>query len=161
MGCLGVHFAITPEEARQIQAQRNDKSLLEVVHEIEERWDEEWLQDTDKAWDAIHRSLTGGSLGWGDTPFHKVILGKDSLHKSDSYIVNHLTPQEVTEVADAIRGIKRDEFRQGHDQIDPTDYGFPVDDEHFEYVWNWFEELQAFFNKVAGSGRWVMFTASQ
>ena len=65
MGCLGVHFAITLEDAQRVTSQPDDDSLLEVVHDIKERWDEAWLQDSDKAWDAIHRCLTDGTLSLG------------------------------------------------------------------------------------------------
>ena len=37
--------------------------MLDIVQEeIEEPWDEEWLLEMDKAWDAIHRCLTDGRL---------------------------------------------------------------------------------------------------
>ena len=35
---------------------------MAVIEEIEDRWDRDWLVETDKAWDAIHRCLTGGTL---------------------------------------------------------------------------------------------------
>jgi hypothetical protein len=65
---LGVHFALVEKDARRMQRARGNDALQEVLEEIEERWDRRWLQETDKAWDAIHRCLTDGYLRSGSTP---------------------------------------------------------------------------------------------
>lgn len=156
-----VHFAITLEEGQRVAALAGrDKALKVLVSEIEERWDEPWLQQTDKAWDAIHRSLTGGTLDWGETPLHKAVLGAGSLHQADSYLVCLLDPEEVAEVAVALQGVGREELRRGYDKIIGRELGFKSD-EDFEYTWEYFENLKAFYQRVAGTGRWVMFTADQ
>lgn len=76
MSCLGAHFALTMEQASRFMGlpDGDDIALREFVEEIEEGadaegWDDEWVQETDKAWDAIHRCLTDGKLEYGDTPF--------------------------------------------------------------------------------------------
>ena len=75
---------------------------MAAVEEIEDRWDEDWLVETDKAWDAIHRCLTGGTLEYGPTPLHKCILGEASRHEGDGSIVNLLGTEEVKETVAAI-----------------------------------------------------------
>jgi hypothetical protein len=74
MGCLGVHFALNHEDEQRLLLAENDEDVRRIaIEEIEERWDENWLQQTDKAWDAIHRSLNGGKLTWdSDTPLQQV-----------------------------------------------------------------------------------------
>lgn len=63
MSCLGVHFAINGEIADKLSRAKSDEELVEIVQEkIEEKWDESHLYETDKAWDAIHRCLSDGSL---------------------------------------------------------------------------------------------------
>jgi hypothetical protein len=64
MGCRGVLFAITEDQARRLRAARGgDAAVLSIVQdEIEEAWDQAHLCQTDKAWDAIHRCLTDGTL---------------------------------------------------------------------------------------------------
>ena len=55
MACRGVHFALTDDDrAKLLIATRDDDVLSVVQKEIEERWDTDWLCETDKAWDAIH-----------------------------------------------------------------------------------------------------------
>ena len=87
-------------------------------NKIEDRWDREWLVETDKAWDAIHRCLTDGTLRVGRSPLHNCILGSESLHEGDGYIVNFLEPDEVKEVAEAIKDIDRGQMRGRYDAID-------------------------------------------
>ena len=106
MVARAVHFALTDEQASRLMdtpGMGND-DLLAFVEEIEEGpngegWDAEWTQETDKAWDAIHRCLTGGKLEWGDTPYHKCILGSDNLYDGDDYLMNYLDPEDVKAVA--------------------------------------------------------------
>jgi hypothetical protein len=34
-------------------------------------------------------------------------------------------------------------------------------EEDFEYTWGWFQDMRGFFERVAGGGRAVIFTADQ
>src|SRR5262245_546621 len=71
MACRGVHFALTEEQASRLRDPPgiDGDGLLAFVEEIEEGrngegWDEEWVQESDKSRDAIHRCLTDGRLEW-------------------------------------------------------------------------------------------------
>jgi len=67
VACRGVHFAITESDAARLLGAPDDTRVLEIIQdEIEEQWDEEWLYQTDKAWDAIHRCLTQSVSHWFD-----------------------------------------------------------------------------------------------
>jgi hypothetical protein len=161
MGCLGVHFALTKEEAAALLSATDDEEVLRIVQEeIEQRWDKKWLQETDKAWDAIHRCLTDGSLEVGlGTPLELCILGGRELYEGTDYIVCFLTVAEVKEVAEAIKGIKKPWMRERYSEMD-DDYPCPSDDD-FDYTWGWFQGVKKFFQKAAKAGRTVIFTASQ
>jgi hypothetical protein len=162
MACRGVHFALTTGQAARLMDTpgADDEFLMAFVEEVEEAWDEEWLQETDKAWDAIHRCLTDGKLEYGDTPFHKCILGSYNLYDGDEYIINFLSPEEVKEVAAAIKVIDRNELRRRYDAIDIESYG-ELSDSDFEYTWSWFPHLRDFFQKVAAANRAMIFTVDQ
>ena len=58
MACRGVHFALTVEEREQLLAlvETQGDVIGFIQEDIEEQWDTEWLCETDKAWDAIHRA---------------------------------------------------------------------------------------------------------
>jgi hypothetical protein len=74
-----------------LQAVADDERVEFVQEEFEEKlWsdDKSRAQETDKAWDAIHRSLTDGTLGWesGEYPLNHTIFGGESLYDGDDYI---------------------------------------------------------------------------
>jgi hypothetical protein len=161
MACRGVHFALTKEQASELmKSAGTDDGLLEFIEDIESAWDEEWLQETDKSWDAIHRCLTDGQLHWGRTPFHKCILGKKNLYTGDDYLMNFLDPNEVKEVAAAIKPIDQDWLRRKYDAIDQDSFG-ALSDSDFDYTWSWFPHLRDFFQKVAAADRAILFTVDQ
>ena len=167
MGCLGVLFALTEMQVAALRKKKNDKARLEYVQEvIEERFFEEspeLVAETDKSWDAIHRSLTDGSLAYnnGVFPLSHVILGGESLYSSEDYIMSLKNPDEVRDIARAIRTVSRDQLRAGYDRINPAEYGLPLTSKDFEYTWEWFSGLAPFWENAARSGRHVLFTADQ
>ena len=72
MASLGVLFALTEKQTKHLMKAHGDEEVLELIEEIEEAWDKESLQETDMAWDAIHRCLSDGSLNpeAGTYPFN-------------------------------------------------------------------------------------------
>jgi hypothetical protein len=167
MVARAVHFALTDEQASRLMDTpgADNDFLMAFMQEVEEGpngegWDAEWTQETDKAWDAIHRCLTDGKLEWGDTSFHKCILGSDNLYEGDNYLMSYLDPEEVKAVAAAIKDIDRDELRRRYDAIDTKSYG-ELSDSDFEYTWSWFPHLRDFFQKAAAANRHMLFTVDQ
>jgi hypothetical protein len=109
MSCRGVYFALTEDDVKKLIAADGDEAVVEVIQEdIEKRWDKDWLQETDKAWDAMHRCLTDGTLKCkGKSILEKCVLGGKQLHKGCDYIVSFLTPNEVKEVSEALKPISQ------------------------------------------------------
>jgi hypothetical protein len=78
------------------------------------------------------------------------------------YIVHVLEPGDVWRVADAIRGIDRAELLSGYEGIDPESfYALNMSEDDFEYTWDNFRSLRAFFERAAVTGRWVVFQVDQ
>lgn len=167
MGCLGVHFALSEEDVAALRSQPSDAARLEyLTEELERRYFHEprsWLAESDKAWDAIHRALTDGNIGWdnGTFPLSHVILGGEILYELDDYIMTLKTPWEVEEIAKALPQISADQFREDYFRIDADDYGRPVDQEDFEYTWHWYQQVHDLYIRAAAANRFVLFTASQ
>jgi hypothetical protein len=165
LGCLGVHFALDPADQEKVLAADDDEALLDVIQDdIEERLDDDGFSfQTDKAWDAIHRCLTDGTLtfGPGGSALSYCILGGRPLYSGDDYIVSYVEPQQVAACAQALRAISRAELRSRYFALDPEEYGYPLSDEDFEYTWGNFEGLPEFFEKAAKAKRPVIFTADQ
>ncbi|MGW2397414.1 YfbM family protein [Kitasatospora sp. NPDC001664] len=156
---LGVHFAIDAETAERLLASAADV-VCALVEEIEEEGIGVAYCDTDKAWDAIHRSLTDGQLGGdnGTYPLNAVVLGGLQLNEGDDYVVSLLTPDQVRDVADAVAEVGREELRAGYERIDAEDYGPNFGHEDFAYTWANFADLVVFFRQAADAGSHVIFT---
>lgn len=166
MSCLGVHFAITQDQADSLWShfdEDEDDGVVAVVEAIEEAWDEAHLQQTDKAWDAIHRCLSDGTLtpGAGEWPLIGAVLGGECLYFKDDYIVRLLEAEQVIEVANALELVTREWFATRFSRLRQHGYAGTADDFDFEYTWDWFEELRRFFTREAIEGRAVLFTADQ
>ncbi|MHB0961506.1 MAG: YfbM family protein [Pirellulaceae bacterium] len=167
MGCLGVHFALDEDDVDALKSQPSDSARLDYLQEqIEERYFgdcRDWLAESDKAWDAIHRTLTDGTIGWGNGafPLSHVILGGERIYELDDYIMTLKTPWEVKEIANSLSDVSEDQFREGYFRIDPDDYGFPVNQEDLEYTWSWFQDVHDLYDRAAKANRYVLFTASQ
>jgi hypothetical protein len=160
----GVHFALSDSDLIKLLRARSNDELLEVIqNEIEERWDERWLYQTDKAWDAIHRCLTDGKIGFdnGEYPWKVCILGGRQLYSGNDYIISLKTPKQVSDLAESLASITQEAFRQRYFSIRDPEYIPGISAEDFEYTWDWFNGLPDFFARSAAAGRSVIFTVDQ
>ncbi|QJE95352.1 YfbM family protein [Luteolibacter luteus] len=164
MACLGVHFAITDEDLVALRQAGSDEALMEVIEGIEERWEEgeNLVCETDKAWDAIHRCLTDGTLSFesGTEPLNLCILGGEQLYEGEDYIVALINHSQLRQLADALVAITPEFLGARYSQL-PEDYSRPKSQEDCQYTWDWFSSLPAFFDGAAKSGRHVIFTVDQ
>ena len=167
MGCLGVHFSLSPEEVRQIRAIDDESERVDYVHEIiEEEYfvnQPERKAESDKSWDAMHRTLSEGELTWegGNYPLNHVVLGGELLYTDSDFIMVLKTPDQVRDVATDLPGVTEAEFRRRYFEIDPDSYGFPLSEEDFGYTWGWFEGVRDFWLRAASDGHSVLFSADQ
>jgi len=161
MPARGVHFAITPAQEKALLAAKSDRKLMELVEEIEGAWDEAFVCETDKAWDAIHRCLTDGTLLYdsGEYPLNHCICGGRQLFRGRDYTVAYVSAPQVKDVAKALPKITRAWMRQRYDKLDPEEYDeVEMGDEDFDYTWENFLDLRRFYKKAAEAGRAVIFT---
>ena len=171
MGRLGIHLALNEEQAAAFLHAADDEALSELLEELEE--DEESDQPgvpTDKAWDAIHRCLSDGTLGYGAGPYplNLAVLGGRQLYKGDNWIMAYVSPEEVRDVAAALSGIDQRDLWERYDRMDWDDYACPVDaagkprvEEDFQYTWSNFCAMRDFYAEAARQGLSVLFTADQ
>ena len=163
MACRGVHFAITEEQAEALLAARGDEELMNLVESIEEAWDAADLAESDKAWDAMHRCLTDGALGRGNGtyPLSHCVLGPRQLHEVDDYIVSLVLPDEVRDVAKALRIVTPEWFGNRYSTVLPRDYAPEYGQEDLEYTWSHLEDVKRLFEKAGEAGRAIVFTVDQ
>ena len=104
MAGRGVHFAVTADQVSALLAAKSDRKLIPLIDQIEETWEEPFVVETDKAWDAIHRCLTDGSLLFvsGEYPLNHCICGGRQLHRGGDYTVSFVSDPQVKDVAAAL-----------------------------------------------------------
>lgn len=164
MACLGIHFALSADlERRLLAAVEDDEAVLAIIDEVEDQWDEAWLAQSDKAWDAMHRALSNGTLFYdeGEYPLNRTVLGGRHLYDGDDYVVSYVTAKEVKDVAAALAPLTPEAFRARYDAIDVDDYGGEHGDEDFKYTWDHFTVVRELYKKAADAGRAMVFTVDQ
>lgn len=166
MSCLGVLFSLDPAQAAALRATPEDGRVEHVQEVLEEelwRAEPDRGQELDKAWDAMHRALTDGDLGYanGEYPLSHAVLGGEPLYSGDDYVISLKTPAQVRDVAAALAAVTPERLRAGYDAIDPAAYGTELSDEDFAYTWDWFGGVVEFYRRAAAAGRAVIFTADQ
>jgi hypothetical protein len=167
MSCLGVHFALTGDEAAHLKQIEDEQDRLEYVQEVlEPRYVSEqpaYAAESDKAWDAMHRALADGLLTYdgGAFPLNHVVLGGEVLYTDDDYIMSLKTPAQVAAISAALAALDERSFRTCYDRIDADDYGVVPGDEDFAYTWHWLQDVRRLYATAAAAGRHVLFTADQ
>src|SRR6266851_7236776 len=145
MSARGVHFAVTPAQAKELLAAKSDRKLMGLIEAIEEAWEKPFVVESDKAWDAIHRCLTDGSLLYvnGEYPLNHCICGGRQLFHGRDYTVSFASAPQVKDVADALAKITKAWMRKRYDQIDPEEYDeVEMGDEDFSYTWENFLDVR-------------------
>jgi hypothetical protein len=159
MANRGVHFALTNSQTQALLAAQNDDELISVIEEIEEEWNEEYLAQSDKAWDAIHRCLTDGSLLYenGQYPLSHCICGGQQLYSGEDYTVSFVSATQVKDVEVALSQIIEHWMQEQYFNIPQNEYGVLSDDD-FQYTWTWFQEVRQLYKKASINDRAVIFT---
>lgn len=161
---LGMHFAISYDQAMKLLKCGSDEALAEMVgEEIEEVATEDNSFGTDKAWDAIHRCLSNGTLDvrQGARPLNMAIFGGNILNKGQDYFVVLLTPTEVKQVADALGQVTEDWMKKKYFDQKFPDYAGEKSQEDWEYTWGSFDGLPQFFTNAATRKQHVIFSVDQ
>lgn len=163
MACLGVHFALSTEDSERLLAAADNAAVLAVVAELEEKGDAAWLAKSDKAWEAMHRSLSNGTIYYdeGEYPLNRAVLGGRHLYDGDEYVVAYVAPNEVKDVAAALAVLTETQFRARYDAIDPDEYDGTLGDEDFKDTWIHFLGVRDLYKKASATGRSVVFTVDQ
>ena len=115
MACLGVHFALTADDVQQLRSISDESDRLDHLQSvIEDNYlsdDPQFAAESDKAWDAMHRTLANGNLSWdgGSYPLNHTVLAGELLYRQPDYIMSLKTPQQVRDVAADLPAISREE----------------------------------------------------
>lgn len=180
MGCLAVLFALSEQEVQKLKSVERENRSGYLHEEIEEIFFEEYPEFTcelDKAWDPMHRMLTDGNLNFENKfpPLCNVIFGGEFLYglvreasgeisrpetEDDEYMILK-TPEQAEEIAKVLPNRTKEECRKCYYMIDEEDYGMPLDEEDFEYAWEYLQDSLDFWKKAAEEKRYVLFSVDR
>lgn len=168
MGCRGVYFALSDDDSQQLLSLQSDNEVLSAIEDLEERETISFCE-TDKAWNAIHRCLTDGTLRYkGTTILAKCVIGGKQLYLKNDYIISYVTSLEVKAIAQALSTINKLWFRNKYFKLQKrflwftySQYAGPIDEEDFEYSWEYFEAIRGFYQKAADDHSSIIFTVDQ
>ena len=170
MSCLGVLFSVDDNEAGKLREIKREDLVDYIQEEIEEVYFNEKREQTaelDKAWDAIHRAFCDSELLFehGKQPFSLIILDGEILYgdmdDEDDYIVSYKNAEQVKAVANALKHLSEEEFREKYFEIDEEKYDYPLSEEDFEYSWGWLSNTFEFWDHAAKNNLSVIFTVDQ
>jgi hypothetical protein len=164
MGCRGHYYALDDQHRRQLLSLSGD-DLIDYIHSLHDELNHRDHGDVDKAWDAIHRCLTGDTTrgrldpSAGPYPLNRCVLGGRWLYDDDDYIVTLIDPVTVCDIAAAVEKIDDAWMERAYHKYcrNLPDYG----DGDCGYTLGWFEELKVFFKRAAQANRAAVFYASQ
>ena len=159
----GVLFALTAEDNELISEADTDEEVMAIVEQIEERWERPWLEELDKAWDALHRCLNDGTLteDGGEYPLSFAILGSEPVYDGDDYIVCYVAASTVVDVAEALKPLDEQWLRERYRSLDFVDYQGFRSEEDLVYTVAYFADLKSFYQRAAAAGRAVIFTVDE
>jgi hypothetical protein len=160
MTVRAVSFALDPDQAREL-VDLDAHERADFLEGLEEAWDEEWVFEHDKAWDALHRCLGDGTLESPEpTPLLlQAVLGGDELTPDDSeQLIRFVPAKRVGAVAEALAKVKEPWLHSRFEQLAKTDYEGSGDDDDFQYTWDNLKGLRAFFARAAKAKRAVVFS---
>jgi hypothetical protein len=118
----------------------------------------------DKAWVAIHRALSDGTLfgTLGEPPLADAVLGDHLVCKlptADFVYLKH--PPEVAGIARELSRLSREGFEEKLGEVvtdeDMDVMGLSLVPDEMEYVWPYFENMQAFYQRAGTEGLAVLF----
>ena len=164
MSMIGNYYMTDTETVEKIR--KGELSAEDFIYNENDEIDEEKSLDIDKAWHAIHFTLTGEiDEGDDDSILSKTVLGGNCVNDEDIGYgpAMEITSDEVREINAALSSIPQEDFRAKFNVKEMIENDiYPVtddedEDEFFEYVWIHFEALKEFYSKASENGCCLLF----
>ena len=165
MACRGAYYAIDDEQRAHILS-LSGIDVVSYIHDLYRDLNHRHYQDVDKAWDAIHRCLTGDSdpefvhASAGSYPLNQCVLGGQPLYDGDDYIIMLIEPAALQDLVAALETI--DEAWMERTYHATCKHVFPeYGDEDCGYTLNWFLDMKVFLMRAVEANRAVVFYVDQ
>jgi hypothetical protein len=147
--------------------ENSDAAVLELLQPWLENLEKLPLHvQIDKAWEPIHRCLTGDhgaahqfDPGAGEYPLKLCVLGGEHLLSGWARTAALIAAKEVPVLAVALASLRKEWLRERFFALPGTQF-HEIDEDTFEWTWAHFQDLPLFFAKAAETGDAVLCTVS-
>src|SRR5262245_62055331 len=117
MACRGAFLALVEGQVEFLLSLDDDAAVVDYLNALTAdyyRQGNRNLQETDKAWDAMHRCLSDGTLNpeRGAYPLNRAVLGGRQLFHGRGYIVSFVPSEEVADVARTLESVTEEWMRE-------------------------------------------------
>ena len=160
---LGMLYAITEDELRQLMEQPEEERYDYMLSELEEKlFNTPRSCELDKAWDGIQYCLGAGIWSEENRLPYNIIVGGEPLVYMGEDADEIMTLKRLGEVVEIAEYLQRHDLseviRSNHDKINEEEYYRSVDEEDLEYLLGWSSEIQEFYENAAKEGCHVIFS---
>jgi len=157
-------FNLLRVSSEELAAYLDDSSLLEET--IYENGDPDiHLVDIDKSWEGILFILTGQNLDKLDHPLGAALFSGQLVDPEQDLgygPANYLTPEQVRQISGQLAAFSAADVKSKFDPVKMTELSvYPQiwnrqDAEIFDYLLEYFEEVQSFYQAAAGENQAVI-----
>lgn len=174
MSCLGHFKALLPQEATQLLALSDVDTRVEFIHALDDITIADGRrQSVEHSWDAMHRCLCDGWLDaeHGEEARRACVLGGRQLSDRSDWIISYVEPDLVQRVAAAIEDLTEEWFEEQYFGLcsNPPGEGvhryetYMIRDlgADFEYTWEYFVDVRAFYQRAANRTLATVFMVDQ
>lgn len=160
MGMIGCYIRTSEENIFKLQ--QEEENLQEFIFgDVNENNS----INIDKAWHAIHFTLTGCPFGGdNDNIFSKLVLSGNIFMEIDEELPTMLiTANDVKKLSEAMDNLQEQKFRERFNISEMLENSiYPVmndenEEEFFDYVWSNLIELKKFMKEAANEGQVMIF----
>ncbi|QJW92820.1 DUF1877 family protein [Frigoriglobus tundricola] len=156
----GELFALDGATFQRLVALVDSPSLMELVQEIEDTWDENQRLACWKSWPELHKCLTGSHSDpkAGPAPLHECFLGNRYLtDPNGGYIVALLDANKLTALLTALEPPGTAWLRGQCKRLFADDYS----DDWFTGLSELLSAAREFYRQAVESGHSVLFTSDE
>ena len=161
MGMIGKFAAVTPVQLQSLIDGSSQALSFLISEEVDNKPTEQL--DIDKAWQGVHFLLTGEPYS-NDSSLAKAIFGGTEVGDDLGFgPARYLTPEEVKEVAAALRDVSKEDLVQRYvpsafeeANVYPTGIWESESDVAFDYLLHAFESMLTFYESIAARGDAVL-----
>lgn len=157
----GRHVILKETERDRLLAASGDGAVLKILDDLSGLTDASRSSDCGRYWDAIHRTLSNGTLYYdeGEYPLNRVVLGGRQLLKKGEGAAALLDPVEVKDAAAALTALTEEAFHERYDRIDPDDYEGEFGDDDRRHAWGMLKDIRRLFSRAAAEEAALVFIA--